>query len=481
MQSNTLLGNKNIFIFLLILIVSLGFTLIISNLEYKLSTVIVLVIIGSPILFLSISNSKWGITVLIIYSYFLFLISRLLPFPFPGGTIVDFLAAIILFGIIIKPRNSLKITKKKLDNPITYMLLVYSAYILMEIFNPNSFTVTSSVIIFRGVLATLVIFFLFAHVINSLKRLNAFTNTWLFLSLLAGLYGIYQEIFGFADFEWTFIHSVDGMYKRLYIWGHLRKFSFLSDVAAFGLLMAFSVVFASIMLFKRHAKIYTRLYLFIIIVVCGAAMVFSGTRTAYAIIPFGLFLYFLLNINNIKILIAAISIFVVFIIILFGPFYSGPFKRIKSAFKSSDDPSMNVRDVNRKSIQPYIWSHPFGGGLFTTGIAGKKYAPSHRLAGFPPDSGYLKAALETGWIGLMLILVLYGIITSYGAQVFLNSHNSNLKIMAAAYTCSFFAISIGNLTQDAMNQKPIGIIIVAIYSILPTLKFLNHETISNDV
>lgn len=480
MRFNTLLGNKSHIVFFSILAVGLGVTLAISSLDYKLSSVIVGIIISSPLVFLSIYNSNWGIIILIIYSYFLFLLSRLLPFPFPEGTIVDFLAIIILLGVIVKPRQALSNTIKKMDNSITYLLLVLSVYTLFEIFNPNSFAITMAFIVLRGVVTTLIIFFLFGHVISTLNGVKIFTNTWLFLSLLAGMYGIYQELFGFADFEWIYINNVEGMYKRLFIWGHLRKFSFLSDVAAFGLLMAFSIIFASITLLKGHVNFYRRFYLLIIIGVCGASMIFSGTRTAYAMVPFGLFLYFLLNINNIKILFAAISVFLIFIILLFGPFHSGPFKRIKSAFMSSNDPSMNVRDVNRKNIQPYIWSHPFGGGLFTTGLAGQKHAPNHRLAGFPPDSGYLRVALETGWIGLIITLVLFGTVTAYGTKIYLNSVDPDIKIMAAAYTCSFFAISIGNLTQDAMNQKPVGIIIVAIYSILPTLNLLNHAKKPNN-
>jgi len=62
---------------------------------------------------------------------------------------------------------------------------------------------------------------------------------------------------------------------------------------------------------------------------------------------------------------------------------------------------MNVRDNTRARVQPYARSHPFGGGLNTSGALGLKYDPGHPLAGnWDTDSGYLKTALERGLGGL---------------------------------------------------------------------------------
>jgi len=53
----------------------------------------------------------------------------------------------------------------------------------------------------------------------------------------------------------------------------------------------------------------------------------------------------------------------------------------RSTFKVKEDPSMNVRDNTRARVQPYARSHPFGGGLNTSGALGLKYDPGHPLAG----------------------------------------------------------------------------------------------------
>jgi putative inorganic carbon (hco3(-)) transporter len=71
--------------------------------------------------------------------------------------------------------------------------------------------------------------------------------------------------------------------------------------------------------------------------------------------------------------------------VVFTPFFKGKtVERLRSAFELKENASLNVRDVNRKLIQPYIYAHPIGGGLATSGKPGEAYNPDHRLAGFPP-------------------------------------------------------------------------------------------------
>src|SRR5690242_15203815 len=138
------------------------------------------------------------------------------------------------------------------------------------------------------------------------------------------------------------------------------------------------------------------------------AMAYSGTRTAYIMVPAGIFLYALMTIYQKRTQILSLCFGIFFLLILFFPYNgSDTINRIRSAFAPKDDPSYMVRESNRALVQPYIYRHPIGGGLNTTGIMGLKYSPSHYLAGFPPDSGYLLTALETGWVGLAILCGLY--------------------------------------------------------------------------
>jgi cell division protein FtsW (lipid II flippase) len=148
-------------------------------------------------------------------------------------------------------------------------------------------------------------------------------------------------------------------------------------------------------------------------------MSFSGTRTATFAIVVAVAFYILMTINEIKTLLFAIFCALSLAFILVAPIYGNvTINRIRSTFEFSNDQSFEVRNQNRASIQPYIRSHPIGGGVLTAGTSGNKYNPNHYLAGFPPDSGMLRYAVETGWIGLILICAFYFFILQQGVHAF---------------------------------------------------------------
>jgi putative inorganic carbon (HCO3(-)) transporter len=66
----------------------------------------------------------------------------------------------------------------------------------------------------------------------------------LLLSLLAALYAFKQEFIGFSASEEQFLHSDPGALDLLFIDGHWRKFSFLSDPVAFSYNMVISSILA---------------------------------------------------------------------------------------------------------------------------------------------------------------------------------------------------------------------------------------------
>ena len=131
--------------------------------------------------------------------------------------------------------------------------------------------------------------------------------------------------------------------------------------------------------------------------------------------------------------------------------------RFQSAFKPSDDPSFNVRKANQKRIQPYIWSHPIGGGLGATGAWGVRFAPNSFLASFPPDSGYVRVAVELGWIGLFIFCLLVFTILKIGITNYYLIKDPELKTYCLAMVLVVFAYNIGNYPQEALVQFPSNI------------------------
>jgi putative inorganic carbon (HCO3(-)) transporter len=149
--------------------------------------------------------------------------------------------------------------------------------------------------------------------------------------------------------------------------------------------------------------------------------------------------------------------------------------RFQSAFKPSEDASYNVRKQNQKRIQPYILSHPIGGGLGATGVWGVMFAPYSFLASFPPDSGYMRVAAELGWIGLFLFCALMCIVLKSGIDSFYMIRNPELKMYCLAMTLTLFALNIGNFPQEAVVQYPNNILFYMAMAIIQVTRRLDKK------
>jgi len=312
------------------------------------------------------------------------------------------------------------------------------------------------------------------HVFDSFKMVKRFTNLWVFLALLAALWGIEQEIFGFMQFEWDYIYAKEGRFDLLFQWGRYRRFSFLSDVANFGMTMAFSGLFCMVFA-VNYGKRINKIYYIISFLLMIMAMNYSGTRTATAMFALGIAFYIILTINNWKSMLVACLAVIAFMAIMYGPFYGSRFNRIRSTFSPSDDPSMQVRDRNRVYIQPYILSHPIGGGINTSDLNGLRYSPSHPLAGFITDSGYLTVAVEKGLIGLVLLVGFYFLIMKVGIESYFKVRSKEIRTYYAAYITAFLSITFGNFPQSSMDQKPLVLIILAIFALVIKMKDFDDE------
>jgi hypothetical protein len=167
---------------------------------------------------------------------------------------------------------------------------------------------------------------------------------------------------------------------------------------------------------------------------------------------------------------------IVFLALLFGPFSgNGTIRRFRTTFMGTNDESYKVRVVSRAFIQPYILSHPIGGGQGTTGFNGAREHPGHYLAGFQPDSSYVMRAAETGWIGLALICSLYGFTLVITVRAFFRAKNENLKVIYAACASSFFSYYIAEFAQVAIGGITDVVVYYPLLAIVLRFKTLDNE------
>ncbi len=411
------------------------------------------VLVALPTVFAIVAYPKFGIVILVIVAYFLFFFLRL-GVNFPIGTLMDAMEWLLILGLILTYRNAAD--KTLFRNPVALLIMVWVGYTLLQVANPWAESRMAWLYTVRTVGAVTLMYFVFVFRIDSLSYLRLLIRLWLVLAVVGAAYAFKQEYLGFAAAEFQEMSSDPLMVSLLYIDGHWRKYSVFSDPVTFSYNMVLAF-FICLSLIRARKSLGANLGLVAVGALCIMAMLFSATRGAYVLIPAGLVLFFILRFNKRILWLGLVSALVLGILINI-PTSNSTLYRFQSAFKPSDDASFNLRAQNQKKIQPYILSHPFGGGLGATGVWGVRFAPNSYLASFPPDSGYMRIAVEMGWIGLLLFGSLLFMILKTGIDTFYLLRNPELKAYCLAMTVVVFVLGIGSYPQEAIVQFPSNIL-----------------------
>ena len=477
MISNRTLRLPAVATFALLLLVCLGATYLIATQGLMVGLIVLLASIGIIVTAAVLKDYRIGFYLIFLMGVFMFYVDRIIQLSFPVGTVYDALVGLVFFSLFFdKKQHDWTMFK----NPVTIMFVVLIVYQVLQLFNPSATSVVAWLVSLRNNISFLIYVICF-QMFSSLKEVKKFTNVWLGIAVLTALYGIYQRVFGLTGFEMAWMNEKQERIDLYIIWGQLRAFSFLSDPSAFGLFTGASALAAMVLAMGPFRIRYRVMYAFLMIIML-VAMSYSGTRTAIALVAVGIAFYITIMLHNRRTLIA--SAFMVFfgLILMFGPFYGGTMSRLRSTFKASEDPSMAVRDYKRLSFQKYIQTHPIGGGLYTVGHNGERYAPGHPLAGkWDPDSGYLLTALETGWIGLIIFQGLFFVVLLQGINNFFAMKDPVLRTYVLVFIIPFLALSVAHFTQDAMFYKPTNIIVYATYAVVVKLRTFEKKLFSVDL
>lgn len=446
-RSNLLLG-----------VIILASTFVVSQIV-KSSLEIGIFIVGGLLMFclvlLCIKDYKFGFYASSALGFIIFSSSRLFAEHIPWALIVEIPVFASFLGLLIaKALNGNKMMDGA-KHVITYVLLGEILFFILELLNPAMYSPLGWLNEIRRILLLFVYYFLALNVLQTLRDITRFTSFLLGLLFVSALYGCWQHWVGFMGFELEYVLGNERLTNLYFMLdGFQRKFSLFSDPAAFGITMAASATFIfPLIMGTGTLKKKATWGIMAIFMVLG--MVFSGTRTAYFILTAGVFLFLLMTINRKSTLYFAVACAFMFAFIMLVPIYSNPtLNRFRSTFYFSDDSSMKVRDVNRKMIQPYVYAHPFGGGMGTSGGRGLEFNPGHVLAGFPPDSGYVKSFIETGWIGFLVKCLVYFIILQSAVKAYFLTHNRLMRNYLLSATLCVFAFAVAQYGQEAVGQIP---------------------------
>ncbi|MFD0764739.1 O-antigen ligase family protein [Mucilaginibacter lutimaris] len=410
--------------------------------------------VGVPVVLGIVAYPIFGIAVLMVVSFFLNYVSEFVPPDTPTGILLDAITYLLIFGFLLKFKYDKDWSYFK--NPISYLVLAWLAYNFIEVLNPASPSILAWVYTVRTVGFIMLMYFIFVYQVRTLSQIKFLVKLWLLLALLSAISGFQQENFGLFAFEKAWYYSDPLRLSFLYINGHLRKVAIFPDPVTFSYNMVVAAVLCMCIMFTK-IRTYKKVLLGLAIPFFFLVMLYSGTRGAFVLPPAALAMLAIINFNK-KILMFVVGAGVVLLGLIFMPTSNQFIKRFQTAFKPSDDASFNVRAENQRRIKPYILSHPIGGGLGSVGIWGRRFAPNSFLAKFPPDSGYVRVAVEMGYIGLILFCTLMFVILKTGINNYYLIKNPELKIYCLAMILIIFVFNIGNYPQQALVQYPSNIL-----------------------
>jgi len=445
---------------------TLLFSIALGTQKTESAVTLIALVIGVPVLLGAMFNLQFGIILTVVAAFFVLWFKKFLPQALPLGISIDVLIAVMFFGMFIK---QIRVRDWSfLKNPISIALIVWIVYNVLMVANPVAESRMAWSYSVRAMAGVTVLYFIAVYAFDNIRTIQIVINVCIGLSLLAALYGLYQEFVGLPSFEMNWLHSDPRLFKLVYQWGKIRIFSFIADPSTFGILMSYMAIFCFALATGPYTPV-KRLALLLIGLLMLFATAFTGTRTAFVLIPAGLVFFAILTLQRI-ILAGLIFFMMIGGLFVMMPTSNPTIYRIQSAFRPHKDASMNTRLTNQEKIQPFIQSHPIGGGLGSTGTFGRRFSPNSMLANFPPDSGFVRVAVELGWIGLFIYCSLLFVILRTGIRNYVRTYNPKIRSYYVAMLVMLFAIILSNYPQDSIVQLPTSIIFYLSLAVLVRLK-----------
>jgi len=289
-------------------------------------------------------------------------------------------------------------------------------------------------------------------VFNRKQDLNLFLYLIIGFSLVGTFYGIKQKVIGVDAMEQAWLDEGPG--TTHIIWGVLRVFSTYSDAAQFGSSQAHIGLICLILAlgpFSWTKKILLAVAAFLLLY----GMLISGTRGALFVLVVGIFIYLALS-KQLKVLllgcVVAAGAFFVMKYTHIGDSNQSVY-RMRSAL-NPEDPSLQFRLKNQKTMREYLATRPFGGGVGVMGSWGKQYNRDKFLSQIPPDSYFVKIWGQYGIVGFLIWFGIMLYILGKCAGIVWNTRDARLRQKLLALTAGSGGILMCSYGNEIMNQMP---------------------------
>lgn len=446
--------------------------IMLSSLGLKLGVSGYMIAVGVILVISSIFNLLLGIVLTLLMSFLVGFLSKIIDQPF--GILLDLIISIQVLGVLVKVARNRDFSFAK--SPISALLLLWIGYNMLQAFNPSAESFMAWVYSVRSMGVMALLYFVACYAFNDLNRIKTVFKWSFGLATVAALYGLKQEFFGFTDFEMRWLYADVERFNLIFQWSRMRIFSFYSDPTSFGIYMAYMSVFAFLLL-RGSFSLYKKIIISFSGIAMLLAMAFAGSRTPVVLVPFGLFIFTIITLNKRIVALSGI-VFMLGTAFMLKSTANPVIYRVQSAFNlDASGDTVDLRLRNQKKIQPFIHTHPFGGGLGSTGLWGKKFSPDSMLASFAHDSGFVRIGVEMGWIGLILYCILLFVVLRTCIFYYLRVNHPTIKLLYLGLTVVLFMLVLGNYPQESIVQLPNNIMFYIFLAAVVRLK--DFDSISN--
>ena len=433
-------------------------------------------VIGIIIIFKYRMSTFW---VLVVLNYFLQWKSLPLPQGIPISLYNEMIELLLISLAIIDVKEA---RFERCVNVMMGALMFWAAFCTLEVLNDScglglqigAWYTGARMMAFQLIYAHLV----FCLYITTPKNLIQYLFFWGALSLFAIFWVWKQQHIGFTQMENAFIQGRGRTTHIINGGATIRYFSIYSDAANYGIGIAATAVVFLIVGITSKVKKYKYFFLFVGLI-CVWGMLPSGTRTATFCLIAGVATYVVLS-KSMKIAIpVGILLAVAYFILAFTTIGNGnpQIRRMRSGF-DKNDASANQRTINQAVMKKYLADAPFGLGIgmgYENVPANNKF---RKLATIPPDSEYVFIWIHTGYVGIVIFIIITGIIFLGGCQIVMfRLRSPSLRGIGAGFCCAFVSIQLGGYANQVLMQFPNCLVFYGSMSLVYILPLMEEEWI----
>ena len=451
-------------------VLAAAFGLIAGALPWKIAVLGMAGLTVAPLFVFGFIRLDIGVLFTVTIGFFVELVRKYSSAPM--GVALDGLVVVFALSMVAGLAKTKDFSAAR--HPISVMVLVWMYYCGIQLLNPEpTAAIMSWIYTVRSLAGLLFLYFIAVYALDTLPKIKRAIKWILFLGFVAAVYGLKQEFVGFSDTEMVWLYADPKRFELINQWSRLRIFSLFSDPTTLGIVMAYLTCMSVALIFGPY-KAWKKVALGVSVVAMLATMGFAGSRTPIVVLPVGLLFFVVLLPKKNVLLISAV--FFAFGTLAMLKTSSNPVLfRIQSAFNGTEDASVQVRLDNQRLVQPFIQKHPIGSGLGTTGEWGRRFAPNFWLAYFAHDSGFVRIAVEAGYVGLIIYELFLGVILISGIRQVFRVRDPVIKNLTIAITVVMFCLTLSSYPQEAIPMLPTSLIFYILLACLVQLGYIDRK------